>query len=153
MDLTINWKGDMTFEGAGNSGYLLQMDTDRAVGGNDSAVRPMELIALGLAGCTAMDVISILKKKQQKTVHFLVKLHADRSKEHPKVFTKAVIEYHVTGVDILEEAVKRAIELSVTKYCPGYAMLSKSFPMELRYSIYDENGYTRINDKLWTPAT
>lgn len=139
MDLTLNWKDKMAFSGQADSGFQQNMDADESVGGENAAGRPMEFIALGLAGCTAMDVISILRKKQQVVSDFQVKLHTENASEHPKVFTSAVIEYLVTGENISEAAVLRAIELSVEKYCPAQAMLSKAFPMKLIYRIFDEN--------------
>ena len=98
----------------------------------------MELIALGLAGCTAMDVISILQKKRQNVTGFDVQVDASRAEEHPKVFTSAVITYIVTGVGVEESALLRAIELSATRYCPAQSMLSQVFPIELKYEIYEE---------------
>jgi putative redox protein len=138
MDINMNWKGGLIFEGSGSSGFIVQMDSDKSVGGTDSAARPMELIALGLAGCMAMDIISILKKKQQEVTEFKIHAHLDRSVEHPKVFTSAMIEFLLSGRDITQEELVRSIDLSATKYCPGYAMLSKIFPIRLRYSIFDE---------------
>ena len=139
MDVAINWKGKMAFEGMGESGIVQKIDADASVGGENNGPRPMELIALGLAGCTAMDVISILQKKKQNVIDFEVKIHADRADEHPKVFTQAVIEYLVTGRNVDEVAVLRAIELSAEKYCPAQAMLGKAFPMKLVYKILDED--------------
>jgi putative redox protein len=138
MEVVLNWKGKMKFEGAGDSGHQQWMDAEESVGGEDSASRPMEFIALGLAGCTGMDVISILRKKQQNVTDFQVKVHADRASEHPKVFSNAVIEYLVTGKNVDEAALVRAIGLSAEKYCPAQAMLTKAFPIHLVYKIYDE---------------
>jgi putative redox protein len=140
MDILLNWQGGMAFEGAGDSGFALRMDAEESVGGGNSGARPMEFIALGLAGCTGMDVISILRKKKQDVKDFQVKVHAERAEEHPKVFTHAIIEYLVTGKNIDEPSVLRAIELSAEKYCPAQAMLSKAFPMKLIYKIFDEDG-------------
>ena len=140
MEVTLNWKGNMAFEGAAASGHVVRMDADMAGGGEDSAARPMEFIALGLAGCTGMDVISILGKKHQDVKDFEIKVHVDKADEYPKVFTKAVIEYLITGKNIDEAAVLRAIALSADKYCPAQAMLSKAFPIELRYKIFEEDG-------------
>jgi putative redox protein len=78
MKVVLNWKGKMSFEGAGESGFVQKMDTDSNVGGEDSAARPMEFIVLGLAGCTGMDVISILQKKKQPVAGFQVQIHAQR---------------------------------------------------------------------------
>ena len=105
-----------------------------------SAARPMELVAMALGSCTAMDVISILRKKKQDVMDFEVSVHAERAMEHPKVFTGAVLTFKVTGRAIEEAAVLRAIELSARKYCPVQAMLSNSFPIDLKYSIMDEEG-------------
>ncbi len=139
MDVLLNWKSKMAFEGAGDSGFTQKIDAEESVGGENSAARPMELIALGLAGCTGMDVISILQKKKQSVKDFQVKVHAERAEEHPKVFTYATIEYLVTGKNIDAAAVLRAIELSAEKYCPAQAMLSKAFPIKLIYKIFDED--------------
>ena len=98
----------------------------------------MEMIALGLASCTGMDVISILRKKRQQITDFEVKVNAPRSHEYPKVFTSAQITFIVTGKDVDAAAVLRSIELSVTKYCPVHFMLAQAFPMELLYEIYEE---------------
>lgn len=151
MDITLNWKGKMAFEGAGDSGFSQKFDSDESVGGENSAARPMEFIALGLAGCTGMDVISILQKKKQPVADFQVLVHADRAAEHPKVFTSAVIEYLVTGKNVDEAALLRAIELSAEKYCPAQAMLSKAFPMQLVYKMFDDDGKTLLKEGRYTP--
>ncbi len=139
MDVLMKWVGKMAFEGMGESGIVQKVDADALAGGESSGPRPMELIAMGLAGCTAMDVISILQKKKQPVMEFQVKVYADRADKHPKVFTQAVVEYLVTGRGVDEAAVLRAIELSAEKYCPAQAMLSKAFPMQLIYKILDED--------------
>ncbi len=145
MEAKVTWKGRLTFEAVSDSGFPVRLDTDEAVGGNNNGIRPMELMAMSLAGCTAMDVISILEKKRQQVTGFEVHVQADRASEHPKVFTHAVIEYHVTGHQVDEAAVVRAIELSATRYCPAQGMLARVMPIELRYKIYeDENGERRL---------
>ena len=151
MDVLLNWKGGMSFEGAGDSGFVQKLDAEEAVGGGNSAARPMEFIALGLAGCTAMDVISILRKKKQPVTDFKIMLHVDRAEEHPKVFSRAVIEYLVTGENVDEAALLRAIELSVEKYCPAQAMLSKAFPMKLIYKILSEDGIIVLKEGEYIP--
>ena len=140
MKASVTWKENMVFAGETNSGSPVLLDADAAVGGANNGPRPMEMIALGLAGCTAMDVISILKKKRQEVTHFDVRLDAPRSHDHPKVFTSAVITYVFSGKDIDESAVLRAIELSTTKYCPAIAMLEQSFPIDHQYEIYEDEG-------------
>ena len=144
MEAVLNWKGRMSFEGASDSGFVQKMDADEMGGGENSAARPMEFIALGLAGCTGMDVISILQKKKQAISNFQVQVHAPRVDEHPKVISSAVIEYLVSGKDVDETAVLRAIELSAERYCPAQAMLGKAFPMQLVYKIFDEDGKTLV---------
>ncbi len=133
MEAKVNWQGRMTFTGTADSGFQLPLGTDQAVGGNNDGFRPMELLAVGLAGCTAMDVISILSKKRQEVTDFEVQVHAERAEEHPKVITAAVIEYFVTGQGLDEAALLRAIELSATRYCPAQAMFGKLMPIELKY--------------------
>jgi putative redox protein len=115
----------------------------------------MELFAIGLAGCTAMDVISILAKKRQVVTSFEVKTHIERSPEHPKVFTSAVIEYHVAGHNLDEADVLRSIELSATRYCPAQAMLVQTMPIRQIYHIYealDEGRRTLLKSGEYTPA-
>ena len=137
MNTKVEWKGRLTFTGTADSGFEVPLGSYPEVGGDDDGFRPMELIALGLAGCTAMDVISILQKKRQEIQDFQVRVDAERDDQHPKVFTEAVIEYHVAGKDISEKAVMRAMELSADSYCPAQAMLAKAFPMTLKYFIYE----------------
>lgn len=140
MKAAVKWKENMVFVGMPGSGFPVQMDSDPAFGGTNSGVGPMELIALGLAGCTAMDVLSILRKKRQQVTHFEVRVDAPRSPEYPKVFTSALITYVVTGKNVEEAALLRSIELSATRYCPAQFMLAQAFPMELRYEIYEDEG-------------
>ena len=140
MKAAVQWKENMTFIGKPDSGFAVQMDADPSFGGTNSGVRPMEMIALGLAGCTGMDVISILQKKRQQVTQFEVRVNAPRSAEHPKVFTNALITYIVTGKNVDESALLRSIELAATKYCPAQFMLAQVFPMELHYEIYEEEG-------------
>jgi putative redox protein len=140
MKVTAQWKQDMTFLGTPDSGFPVQMDADDYFGVTKNGVRPMEMVALGLAGCTAMDVLSILQKKRQKITSFEVKVDAPRSADHPKVFTSAVINYIVMGRNVDEAAVLRAMELSFTKYCPVQKILEGAFPMDLHYEIYEDEG-------------
>ncbi len=156
MRASINWEGGMKFVGAGPSGFPIQMDAESTLGGNDSGVRPMELMALGLIGCQAMDVISILQKKRQQVTKFEVRFDGPRSPEYPKVFTRAEITFVVTGKQVSEDAVLRSIELAATKYCPASAMLEQAFPMDLQYEIYDEEdgGDARlIHQGVWQTTT
>lgn len=118
------------------------------MGGANDGLRPMELMALSLAGCTAMDVISILRKKRQEVSAFEVRVRAQRATVHPKVFTSAVIEYEVTGRGIQEAALLRSIELSAQAYCPAQAMLTQIMPLKLEYQIFE--GDSRESRELVT---
>lgn len=138
MKANVTWQKDMVFIGKAASGFPIQMDSDPSYGGTNSGVRPMEMIALGLAGCIAMDVLSILQKKRQQITQFEVKIDAPRSPEYPMVFTNAVITYVVAGRSVNEQAVLRSIELTATKYCPAQIMLGRAFPMDLHYEIYED---------------
>jgi putative redox protein len=138
MKAIVQWKENMTFIGTPDSGFPVQMDADTSFGGTNQGVRPMEMIALGLASCTGMDVLSILRKKRQQVTQFEVRVNAPRSAEPPKVFKSAQITYIMTGTNIQEAAVLRSIELSMTKYCPVQVMLSQAFSMELLYEIYED---------------
>lgn len=138
MDARATWKEGMAFEGwAGGSEFTLPMDSTQDSGGNDEGFRPIELLLVGLAGCTGMDVISILKKKKQDVTGFDVRAHADRSADHPKVFTHIMVEFIVTGHGVEREAVERAVELSATKYCPAHAMLGQVVPIETKITIIE----------------
>ena len=138
MKAVVTWQNNTVFTGQSASGFPIQMDGDPAFGGTNGGIRPMEMIALGLAGCTAMDVLSILQKKRQQVTQFEVRVDAPRSADYPKVFTRAVITYIVTGRNIDETAVLRSIELTATKYCPAQIMLEQAFPMDLHYEIYED---------------
>jgi len=138
MDAKVTWQTGLSFTASAGSGFSAPLGAETAVGGAEDGFRPMELIAVGLAGCTAMDVISILQKKRQEVTAFEVQVQAPRAEQHPRVFTRAEIEYFISGHQIEEAAVLRAIELSATRYCPAQAMLSKVFPITLKYSIYEQ---------------
>lgn len=125
MEAKVTWSGGMAFNGLAESGFFVPLDAKADVGGSGAGLIPMELIALGLAGCTAMDVISILRKKRQAVTAFEVRVHAEQAEAHPKVFTHILLEYVITGTGIDPEAVERAVELSEEKYCPAQAMLSQ----------------------------
>jgi len=135
MDAKVVWKERMSFIGTAESGFTIPLGTSPDLGGDNDGSRPMELLAIGLAGCTAMDVISILQKKKQEVTGFEVQVHADRAEEHPHVFTKIIIEYIVSGRNVERAAVERAVQLSAEKYCPALAMFSKVVPIELKITL------------------
>jgi putative redox protein len=144
MNASVAWRQGISFTGIADTGFEVPLGTDPEVGGANDGFRPLELMAVSLAGCTAMDVISILTKKKQQVTAFKVKVHAEQAQEFPKVFTQAVITYLVTGHAVDEVAVLRAIELSATKYCPVQAMLGRVVPMELVYEIYEDEGSGKV---------
>ena len=133
------WNGDMAFTGVNDEGFLLPMDSKKAAGGHDMGFRPLQLMAIGLAGCTGMDVISILKKKRQEVTQFEVNAEVERASEHPKVFTKIVLAYKVTGKNIDPQAVERGVELSETKYCGAQAMLRQTAEITHTITIVQED--------------
>lgn len=137
MEAKVEWQGKMSFTGSAETDFEIPLGADPAVGGDNDGFRPLELMAISLAGCTAMDVISILQKKRQQVKGFEVKVNTDRAETHPKVFTRAVIEYHLSGEDLSEDAVIRSIELSATKYCPAQNMLNQVLPIIMEYFLYD----------------
>jgi putative redox protein len=137
MDAKVIWSSGLSFTGSALSGFTLPLGAHPDVGGDNDGFRPMELIAIGIVGCTAMDVISILQKMKQDIREFSVEVKADQAEEHPKVFTKIQIHYKLAGVDVDEERVQRAIELSETRYCPAQAMFNQILPIELSYEIKD----------------
>ena len=143
MQAKASWQENMVFTGTADSGFSIQMDAKKEVGGEGKGFVPMELMAVSLAGCTAMDVISILRKKQQDVTDFEVRVDAPRAEAHPKVFTRATIDYLVTGHGVDEKAVRRAIELTAGSYCPAQAMLGQVMPIDLRYQIFEEEAGER----------
>ena len=137
MDAKVTWDHGMSFEGTSESGFKGPLGTVPAVGGENDGFKPMELMAISLAGCTAMDVISILRKKRQEITAYEVNVHADNAETHPKVFTRSTITYDLTGKNIDEKAVLRAVQLSADRYCPAQGMLDQVMPIELLYEIYE----------------
>jgi putative redox protein len=137
MDAKVIWQQGLTFTGTADSGFSVPLGADPGVGGADDGFHPLELMAVSLAGCTAMDVISILKKKRQDVTAFEVSVHAERAQEHPRVFTQIKVEYLVTGHHVEQAAVERAMELSKTTYCPAQAMLARVAEIELSYRIIE----------------
>lgn len=135
MKSKVVWKGGMAFTGKADGDYLLPLDAAEAVGGKDLGFKPLQLFAIGLAGCTGMDVISILRKKRQDVTGFEVSTEIQLAHEHPKVFTKIVIHYKVIGKNIDKDAVERAVDLSENKYCGAQAMLAKTAEISHRITI------------------
>jgi len=138
MDAVVKLDQRMHFTGVADTGFEVVMDSAVSVGGDDTGFRPMELILIGLCGCTAMDVISILRKKRQSVSNLVVKAHADVANAHPKVFTDIRLEYFVTGKNVDPKAVERSIQLSADRYCPAQAMLGQIVNLPTSYVILEE---------------
>jgi putative redox protein len=135
MEAKVVWKDRLSFTGHADTGFEVPLGANPEVGGDNDGFRPMELMALSLAGCTGMDVISILQKKRQEVTGFEVQVHADQASSHPYVFTKIVVEYRIQGQGVDPAAVERAIELSKDRYCPAQAMLDKAVTIEHTFTI------------------
>lgn len=136
MDATVVWKKGLSFTGTGHStGFTLPLGADPSVGGENDGFRPTELLLVGLSGCTAMDVVSILSKKRQTITSFEVKAHGERASQDPKRFTSFLVEYVIKGEGIDPDAVERAVELSEEKYCSVMATLRFAGPIERKITI------------------
>jgi len=129
----------MQFVGMGDSKHAVVMDALPNVGGADTGPRPIELLPIALGGCTGMDVISILRKKKQKVTGFEMNIKGEQAEEYPHKYTSLHIEYVIRGKDISEDAVKRAIELSMNKYCAVGATLAGTAKITHSYRIIEED--------------
>ena len=126
MRARIKWVEGRTFVGESGSGHGLVIDGPAAHGGRDLGPSPMELVLLGTGGCTAFDVLDILKKGRQAVEDCWVELEAERAAEPPRVFTRITMRFVVTGSGLGRAAVERAVELSAEKYCSASIMLAKT---------------------------
>jgi putative redox protein len=120
-------------------GFRVDTDADESFGGSGCGPQPLRLLLLGVAGCTAMDVISILRNKRQQVSGLEVEVRGSRVDEHPKVYSAIEIVYRVRGKGIDPKSVERAIELSETRYCPAIAMVGQAARIDSRYEI-EETG-------------
>lgn len=126
MKAQIKWVDGAMFLGESGSGHTLVMDGPPDAGGRNMGVRPMETVLIGLGGCASYDVVSILKKSRQDIRDVQVSLDAERAETEPKVFTRIHIQFVVTGKQLKEAQVKRAVELSAEKYCSASIMLGRA---------------------------
>jgi putative redox protein len=133
----VKYVDGLQFVGEASSGHAIVMDGEPEFGGNNTAVRPTELLLIGLGGCSGMDVISILKKKRQDVRGLEINVRGEKAQEYPKRFTDIEIEFVVTGSNISEEAVKRAIGLSMERYCSVKATLEGSAKIHFTYRIVE----------------
>ena len=137
MKVNIHHVKGITMVGKADSGHWVTMDGPEDVGGANAGSRPMELLLIALGGCTGMDVLSILQKMRVDLDDFQIEIDADRVSEHPKVFSRIKINYLFYGKNIPVESVKRAIELSETKYCSASIMLRNSCEITTEYKIIE----------------
>lgn len=139
MFVNLSWKGKLGFEAQTESGHRFSLDGKPQVGGQDNGPRPMEVLLVSLAGCTGMDVASILKKKRVDLQRMTVGVNGQQAPEHPKYFTKIEVIFDIEGKDISEEDVKRAIELSKDKYCSVSVMLKDKAEISYRWNILNKD--------------
>lgn len=138
MKAKVHWDGDAKFVGDSESGHTIIMDGPPDHGGKNQGPRPMEMLLLGLGGCTSFDVMSILKKSRQKVTDCIAEISAERADEVPAVFTKIQIHFVVKGDELKESLVKRAVSLSAEKYCSASIMLEKG-GVEITHSYEIQN--------------
>jgi putative redox protein len=129
MECTIKWLDGMSFIAETGTGHIVAMDGAPEAGGRNLAPRPMELLLAGAGGCTAFDVVLILKRSRQDVRGCTVRLEAERAETDPKVFTRIAFIYTITGKNLKRETVERAIHLSAEKYCSASIMLGKTAEM------------------------
>lgn len=124
MKASVKWIGGAAFVGEGGSGHAVVMDGPADHGGRNIGMRPMEMLLLGVGGCSSVDVIGILQKARQDVADCSVHIEAERADAVPSVFTKIHLRFVITGRNVKESHVKRAVELSAEKYCSASIMLT-----------------------------
>jgi len=138
MKATIRWLDGVRFAGESGSGHTVTIDGPPDLGGRNAGVRPMELMLLGLGGCTAFDVMLILTRGRHAVTGCEVELDAERAPVDPKVFTRIRLHYTLRGRGLSEKVVERAIHLSADKYCSASVMLGKTAEIEHSFTIVEE---------------
>lgn len=137
MKARIKWVQDVTFLGESGSGHSVVMDGAPEAGGRNLGVRPMEMVLMGLGGCSAFDVVMILKRGRQAIDDCVVELQAERADTDPKVFTKINLHYVITGRALEPNKIERAVQLSTEKYCSASAMLAKTAQITHTFEIVE----------------
>jgi len=135
----VVWRDDLIFTGHSSNGHSVPLDAAKAAGGHDAGISPMELLLTALGGCTGMDVISILRKKQQNVTGFEVQVEGERADEHPRVYKEIWVKFVITGRAVDAKALERAIELSRDKYCGVAATLRETAQIHYDYVIQEAN--------------
>lgn len=126
MKTTIKWTGDVGFVAESESGHVVAMDGPPDHGGRNRGPRPMEMVLMGMGGCTAFDVVHILRKGRQEITDCVAHIDAERADQDPKVFTRIHVHFVVSGKNLSPAQVERAIALSAEKYCSASIMLAKT---------------------------
>lgn len=134
MQATVKWVDGVQFVAESGSGHAVVMDGPPEFGGRNMGVRPMEMVLMGLGGCSSFDVINILKKSRQQVVSCEAQLQAERAETEPKVFTKINLHFVVKGHELKPSVVQRAVDLSAEKYCSASIMLSNG-GVEITHSL------------------
>lgn len=138
MKARVQWLDGRAFVGESGSGHAVVMDGAPESGGRNIGVRPMEMLLLGLGGCTAFDIVMILERMREKVTGLDIALEAERAGEDPKVFTHVKLIYKVTGRNLKPANVERAVNLSAEKYCSATAMFEKTAKIEHSFEIIEE---------------
>ena len=126
MNISVKWIDGMLMVGKSDSGHAIVMDGPPEIGGENLGVRPMEMLLLGMAGCTMIDVVTTLEKMRENLSDCQTKVSADRSEEYPKVFTNIHVHFVLRGKQLNPSKVDKAIKLSAEKYCSASIMLGKT---------------------------
>ena len=137
MNISVNWVDGLLMVGKSDSGHTITMDGPPESGGENLGVRPMEMLLLGVAGCTMIDVVTTLKKMRQDLSHLETKINAERATDHPKVFTDIHIQFVVKGKDLDPKKVDKAITLSAEKYCSASIMLGETATITHDFEIVE----------------
>jgi putative redox protein len=140
MTARVKLEAGIQFDAEAGSGHHVKLDAAEHGGGQNAGFRPMELLLVGLGGCTGMDVISILRKKRQQVTGYEVHVSGIRAEDHPMVFVEITVEHIVTGYHIQPEAVARAIQLSKERYCGAGAMLGRVAHLTHTFRIVEAAG-------------
>lgn len=139
MKARIKWVQDVTFLGESGSGHSVVMDGAPDAGGRNLGFRPMEMLLLGLGGCSAFDVVMILKRGRETVTDCVVEVDADRAATDPKIFTQIRLRYIVSGKSLDRKKVERAVNLSAEKYCSASAILNKSAQITHTVELVEES--------------
>ncbi len=137
MKALIKQVEGLSLVGKSDSNHWVPLDSVKTFGGAEAGNKPMEMVLIALGGCSAMDVLSILKKMREDVRDFDIELEAERASDHPAVFTKIHLKYVVTGKDLKEENINKAIDLSMNKYCSVSAMLKDSVDITWDFSLQE----------------